>query len=117
MSFSGIARFRVRSSLAVRRVALVFAGPLAVQPMTNDRYTIEPTGDGGVQVSVREAGTWTFRGDFAVLNPPFRFADVACSAVPLVGALGEHTREVLEGVLAIDPEQFRALAREGAFGA
>jgi crotonobetainyl-CoA:carnitine CoA-transferase CaiB-like acyl-CoA transferase len=57
------------------------------------------------------------RGDFAVLNPPFRFADVACSAQPVVGALGEHTRDVLETVLSLDPDAFAALAREGAFGA
>ncbi len=56
------------------------------------------------------------RGEFVVLNPPFRFADVACSAQPRVGALGEHTREVLETVLAVDPAAFAALARDGAFG-
>ncbi len=57
------------------------------------------------------------RGEFAVLNPPFRFSDVDCSAVPAVGALGQHTREVLESVLSIDAAAFAALAREGAFGA
>jgi crotonobetainyl-CoA:carnitine CoA-transferase CaiB-like acyl-CoA transferase len=56
------------------------------------------------------------RGEFAVLNPPFRFADVACSAVPLVGALGEHTREVLETVLSVNSNGFAVLARAGAFG-
>ena len=57
------------------------------------------------------------RGDFAVLNPPFRFAEFDCTALPLVGALGEHTREVLEDLLAIDAERFAALAASGAFGA
>jgi crotonobetainyl-CoA:carnitine CoA-transferase CaiB-like acyl-CoA transferase len=56
-------------------------------------------------------------GAFSVLNPPFRFADVDCTAVPGVGALGEHTREVLESVLAVDAATFAELARAGAFGA
>jgi crotonobetainyl-CoA:carnitine CoA-transferase CaiB-like acyl-CoA transferase len=56
------------------------------------------------------------RGDFTVLNPPFRFADVVCSALPVVGALGQHTREVLESVLSVDADALAALARDGAFG-
>jgi crotonobetainyl-CoA:carnitine CoA-transferase CaiB-like acyl-CoA transferase len=56
------------------------------------------------------------RGDFAVLNPPFRFDGVDCTARPQVGGLGEHTREVLESVLAIDASGFAALAARGAFG-
>jgi crotonobetainyl-CoA:carnitine CoA-transferase CaiB-like acyl-CoA transferase len=56
------------------------------------------------------------RGEFAVLNAPFRFDGFDCSAVPLVGGLGEHTREVLENVLAIEPDAYAALARDGAFG-
>ena len=56
-------------------------------------------------------------GDFAVLNAPFRFDDLDCSALPRVGGLGEHTREVLAGLLAIDGERFAELASVGAFGA
>src|SRR5688572_8570695 len=57
------------------------------------------------------------RGDFAVLNPPFRFDGLDCSAIPRVSGLGEDTRQVLESVLAIDAERFSALAADGAFGA
>ena len=56
-------------------------------------------------------------GEFTVLNPPFRFADLDCTAVPRVGALGEDTRAVLENLLGIDAETFDALAARGAFGA
>lgn len=56
------------------------------------------------------------RGEYVVVNPPFRFADAALEAVPTVGALGEHTREVLREVLAIDDGEFEALASGGAFG-
>jgi crotonobetainyl-CoA:carnitine CoA-transferase CaiB-like acyl-CoA transferase len=56
-------------------------------------------------------------GEFAVINPPFRFADVDCGAVPVVGALGAHTREVLADVLGVGAEEFRALGEAGAFGA
>jgi crotonobetainyl-CoA:carnitine CoA-transferase CaiB-like acyl-CoA transferase len=69
---------------------------------------------------LRERGSFApladARGAFAVLNPPFRFDDVDCSAAPEVGVLGEHTREVLERVLAIGPDAYAALARDGAFG-
>ena len=56
------------------------------------------------------------RGEFAVLNPPFRFDGLDCTAVPRVGRLGEHTREVLESVLAIDADQIASLREAGAFG-
>lgn len=39
----------------------------AVEPLTNSRYQIVPTDDGAVQLTSKEAGTWTFRGDFVVL--------------------------------------------------
>jgi len=49
-------------------LCLVLAtSPLAAQPLANDRYTIEPAPDGAVQVSAKDAGAWTFRGDFTVL--------------------------------------------------
>jgi hypothetical protein len=41
--------------------------PLAAQPLANDRYTVAPSADGAVQVTAKDSGTWTFRGDFAVL--------------------------------------------------
>jgi len=39
----------------------------SAQPIANDRYTLEPTADGAVQITAKAAGTWTFRGDFTVL--------------------------------------------------
>ncbi len=38
------------------------------QPLANDRYTLAPAADGSVQLTAKDAGTWTFRGDFAVLT-------------------------------------------------
>ncbi|WP_414660930.1 glycoside hydrolase family protein [Horticoccus sp. 23ND18S-11] len=40
---------------------------LSAQPIRNARYTLEPAADGAVQLTARDAGTWTFRGDFVVL--------------------------------------------------
>jgi crotonobetainyl-CoA:carnitine CoA-transferase CaiB-like acyl-CoA transferase len=52
-------------------------------------------------------------GNFVVLNPPFRLAGSVCVANPGVGALGEHTREVLQSVLGLRDEELDALeARE-----
>ena len=69
---------------------------------------------------LRERGSFAplsdTRGHFAVLNPPFRFADLDCRALPHVGRLGEHTREVLESVLAIGADAYEELAQAGAFG-
>lgn len=56
------------------------------------------------------------RGEYVVMNPPFRFADVACVAGPTVGGLGEHTREVLTSVLEMRDAELAALTRAGAFG-
>jgi crotonobetainyl-CoA:carnitine CoA-transferase CaiB-like acyl-CoA transferase len=48
-----------------------------------------------------------------VLNPPFQLAGSVCVANSGVGALGEHTREVLQSVLGLRDEELDALeARE-----
>ncbi len=45
----------------------VLASTLSAQPLANERYSVEPTADGAVRITTKDAGTWTFRGDFAVL--------------------------------------------------
>jgi hypothetical protein len=40
---------------------------LPAQPLVNDRYTVEAAADGAVRLTAKDAGTWLFRGDFAVL--------------------------------------------------
>jgi hypothetical protein len=37
------------------------------QPLANDRYSVAPAADGVVQLTAKDAGAWTFRGDFVVL--------------------------------------------------
>jgi hypothetical protein len=54
--------FKLRSLFA----ALLLSS-LSGQPIANDRYTVAPSADGAVQVTAKDAGTWTFRGDFVVL--------------------------------------------------
>lgn len=39
----------------------------SAQPIANDRYTLEPAADGAVRLTTKDAGSWIFRGDFAVL--------------------------------------------------
>ncbi len=56
------------------------------------------------------------RGDFVVLNPPFRLGGSPCEANPTVGGLGQHTREVLRTALGISDADFDDLERGGAFG-
>lgn len=46
--------------------ALLLASACA-QPIANDRYTVEPAADGAVRLTTKDAGSWLFRGDFAVL--------------------------------------------------
>jgi len=48
-------------------LAALLLSPLFAQPITNDRYTVVPAADGAVQLTTKDAGTWTFRGDFVVL--------------------------------------------------
>ena len=48
-------------------VAALLFSSLSGQPLTNDRYTLAPAGDGAVQLTAKDAGTWTFHGDFVVL--------------------------------------------------
>lgn len=40
---------------------------LSAQPLVNDRYSVAPAADGAVQLTAKDAGAWTFRGDFVVL--------------------------------------------------
>lgn len=47
--------------------AFALGGSLHAQPLANDRYTVEATADGAVRLTAKDAGTWTFRGDFTVL--------------------------------------------------
>lgn len=48
-------------------LAPLLLATLSAQPLANDRYTLVPAADGAVQLTAKDAGTWTFRGDFAVL--------------------------------------------------
>jgi len=57
------------------------------------------------------------RGKYLVLNPPFRFSDLALEAGASVGGLGEHTREVLWDIIRVDDAEFAVLRTAGAFGA
>jgi crotonobetainyl-CoA:carnitine CoA-transferase CaiB-like acyl-CoA transferase len=95
-------------------VAAIVAAGLPCSPY---RTPAEVLGDAHLRERGSFAALRDTRGDFAVLNPPFRFSEFECAAIPRVGGLGEHTREVLEGVLAIDASGFAALAANGAFGA
>ena len=45
------------------------------------------------------------KGEFVVMNPPFRFAGLAVEAQRSVGGLGEHTHEVLRSVLGLEDEE------------
>ena len=54
--------FKLRSLLAT-----LLLPSLSAQPVANDRYTVMPSADGAVQVTAKDAGSWTFRGDFVVL--------------------------------------------------
>ena len=47
--------------------AALLVSSASAQPISNERYTLAPTADGAVQFTAKEVGTWTFRGDFAVL--------------------------------------------------
>jgi hypothetical protein len=40
---------------------------LSAQPITNDRYSVARAADGAVQLTAKDSGSWTFRGDFVVL--------------------------------------------------
>jgi len=53
---------KLRSLLGV-----LLLSSLSAQPVANDRYTVMPSADGAVQVTAKDAGSWTFRGDFVVL--------------------------------------------------
>ncbi len=92
--------------------ALVTAG----LPCSRYRTPAEVLQDAHLRARGSFAALADGRGDYVVVNPPFRFADVACEARPVVGALGEHTRPVLERVLGIDAVAFATLAGAGAFG-
>ncbi len=48
-------------------VAPLLLATLSAQPLVNDRYSITPAADGAVQLTAKDAGAWTFRGDFVVL--------------------------------------------------
>jgi hypothetical protein len=47
--------------------ATLLLATASAQPLANDRYSVAPAADGAVQLTAKDAGTWTFRGDFAVL--------------------------------------------------
>jgi hypothetical protein len=49
-------------------LAALLLSPLSAQPIANDRYTVVPAAYGAVQLTAKDAGTWTFRGDFVVLQ-------------------------------------------------
>ena len=47
--------------------ALLLVITLSAQPLANERYSVAPAADGAVQLTAKDAGSWTFRGDFVVL--------------------------------------------------
>jgi len=47
--------------------ALLLVTTLSAQPLANERYSVAPAADGAVQLTAKDAGSWTFRGDFVVL--------------------------------------------------
>ena len=40
---------------------------ISAQVLKNDRYSVEPAGEGAVRISTRDAGAWVLRADWAVL--------------------------------------------------
>src|SRR5687767_15104517 len=60
-------RARSVSKKFVAGVLVAMATTLAAQPLANDRYSVDATTDGTVRLTAKDAGTWMFRGDFAVL--------------------------------------------------
>ena len=48
-------------------LAPLLLATLSAQPLANDRYSVAPAADGAVQLTAKDAGSWTFRGDFVVL--------------------------------------------------
>lgn len=48
----------------------VFAGLASAQPLTNQRYRVEPMANGAVRITSADAGDWIFKGDFTVLLAP-----------------------------------------------
>jgi hypothetical protein len=48
-------------------LAAVLLSSVSAQPIANERYTLAPAPDGAVQLTAKDAGAWTFRGDFVVL--------------------------------------------------
>ncbi|MBM3844478.1 MAG: hypothetical protein FJ397_14660, partial [Verrucomicrobia bacterium] len=48
-------------------LAVLVLGSASAQPIANDRYTLEPAAGGAVRLTANDAGSWLFRGDFAVL--------------------------------------------------
>ena len=48
-------------------LAALLLSSLSAQPIANNRYTVEPLANGAVLLTAKDAGSWTFRGDFAVL--------------------------------------------------
>ena len=48
-------------------LAPLLLATLSAQPLANERYTVAPAADGAVQLTAKDAGSWTFRGDFVVL--------------------------------------------------
>jgi crotonobetainyl-CoA:carnitine CoA-transferase CaiB-like acyl-CoA transferase len=70
---------------------------------------------------MRQRGMLTRLGNedesFLVANPPFKFSRSEVTARTGLPGLGEHTREVLNEVLAVDEERLDRLAETGVFGA
>ncbi|MGD0795454.1 MAG: CaiB/BaiF CoA-transferase family protein [Dehalococcoidales bacterium] len=53
-------------------------------------------------------------GDFKVVNSPFKFSRTPCKADGFSPELGENTREVLQGLLKMSPEEIKRLKDTGA---
>ena len=66
-----------------------------------------------VTVSRRHAECRLESGEFKVVNAPFLMSGATTSVQPHAPALGEHTREVLSGVLGIADARLDALVRDG----
>lgn len=53
-------------------------------------------------------------GPIRVPNPPFKLSNATTSAQPFVAALGEHSEEVLRGLLGCSDEEIASLRNSGA---
>ena len=108
-------RWEIFALSAARSVIVLSAAiaSLGAQPLANERYSVEPTADGAVRITARDAGTWTFRAEFTVLvatadpNPAMRPGNIPrvsynvltwrAPAAPVAAALRAQQRSNAQG--------------------